>query len=61
MCGPWMTYAVNVAVGNQSIVTKPHRDTQGFLFGLSGLCPFGKFQGGEVVLWELGAIVKQCC
>ena len=35
MCGPWMTCAVNVAVGNRSIVTKPHRDTQGFLFGVT--------------------------
>ena len=56
-----MTCAVNVAVGNQPIVTEPHRDTQGFLFGLSGLCPFGKFQRGEVILWELSAIVELKC
>ena len=53
-----MTCAVNVAVGNRSIVTKLHRDTQGFLFSLSRLCPFGNFQRDEVVLWELGAIVE---
>ena len=58
LCGPWMGCAVNVAVDRKPVETKPHRDIQGFLHGMSCLCPFGKFTGGGLVLWELEMVVE---
>jgi hypothetical protein len=58
LCGPWMGCAVNIAVGAVPVKTRPHRDTQGFLSGMSCLCPFGTFTGGGLVLWELHAVVE---
>src|SRR6266496_1037389 len=58
LCGPWMGCAVNVAVDDKPVETSPHRDVLGFLHGISCLCPFGKFTGGAVILWELQVIVE---
>jgi hypothetical protein len=58
MCGPWTTCAINIAVDGIPVETSPHRDVQGFLHGLSCLCPFGEFRGGGLILWELEAVVE---
>jgi len=58
LCGLWMGCAVNVGSENEPVETLPHRDVQGFLHGMSCLCPFGMYSGGGVVLWELAAVVE---
>lgn len=58
LCGPWIGCAVNVAVDGKPVQTRPHRDVQRFLSGMSCLCPFGTFTGGGLVLWELKAVVE---
>jgi hypothetical protein len=58
MCGPWTTCAVNIAADGVPVETSPHRDVQGFLHGLSCLCPFGEFTGGGLILWELEAVIE---
>jgi hypothetical protein len=49
---------VLIVVKTNPVVTKEHRDIQGFLYGLSCLCPFGFYTRGELVLWDIGAIVE---
>lgn len=58
LCGLWTGCAVNVGLENEPVETLPHRDVQGFLHGMSCLCPFGIFSGGGLVLWELQAVVE---
>ena len=58
LCGAWTGCAVNVAVDNRPVQTQVHRDVQGFINGMSCLCPFSIFSAGGMVLWELRAMVK---
>ena len=58
LCGAWTGCAVNVAVDHRPVQTQVHRDVQGFINGMSCLCPFGMFSAGGMVLWELRAVVK---
>ena len=58
MCGPWIICAVNIAVDGIPVETLPHRDVQGFLYGLSCLCPFGEFRDRGLILWELEAVIE---
>jgi hypothetical protein len=58
MCGLWTVCAINVAVNGNPVETTPHRDLQGFFRGMSCLCPFGNFVGGDLILWELEAVVE---
>ena len=58
LCGLLTGCAVNVGSENEPVETLPHRDIQGFLHGMSCLCPFGVFSGGGLVLWELQAVVE---
>ena len=50
--------AVNVAVNDNSVKTACHRDVQGFFNDMSCLCPFGTFSDGELILWELEAVIE---
>ena len=58
MCGLWPGCAVNVALEGRPVQTSPHRDLSGFMHGMSCLSTFGSFTGGDVILWELQAVLE---
>jgi hypothetical protein len=58
LADPWMGCAVNIGTENGGVCTQGHRDLQNYMFGLSCLCPFGIFEGGEVVMWEIETVLE---
>jgi hypothetical protein len=52
LAGSWTGCAVNIGTEDDPIKTEIHRDVNEGLFGVSCLCPFGNFTGGDVMLWE---------
>src|SRR5437773_11520724 len=58
MCGPWAVCAINVAVNDRPVETTPHGDVLGFFHGMSCLCRFGVFVKGDLILWEVEAVVE---
>ena len=58
MYGSWIIYAINIAIDDIPIEILSYHDIQGFLYGLSYLCPFGEFRDGGLILWELEAVIE---
>jgi hypothetical protein len=61
MCGAWMGCVVNYQDDDGEtgpVVTPPHRDVKERVFGVSCLCPFGDWEGGNLILWELKLIIE---
>lgn len=60
MCGAWMGCVVNYQNQEEDspVVTPPHRDVKERVFGVSCLCPFGNYEGGNLILWELKLIIE---
>jgi len=60
MCGAWMGCVVNYEDDDGEtgpVVTPAHRDVKERVFGVSCLCPFGDWEGGNLILWELKLII----
>src|SRR5579859_4593777 len=57
MAGAFMGCVINMGHGGTPVEMKPHRDVKERRFGVTCLCPFGEYEGGGVVLWELKVVV----
>jgi len=55
---PWMCMSVNQGTSSDSVTTKEHKDGKDAKFGVSCVCPFGDYEGGELICWELEVIVE---
>jgi hypothetical protein len=53
-----MGCAVNIGTENGGVCAQGHRDLQNHIFGFSCLCPFGIFERGEVVMWEIETVLE---
>ena len=58
LAGPFMGCAINVQQDDSSVQTEIHRDVKERPFTPSCLCPIGDFRGGDLILWELHAVVE---
>jgi hypothetical protein len=58
LAGVWAGFGVNAGSEAVPVRTKPHRDYKSVFFGKSCLYPFGDFEGGDVILWELRAVLE---
>jgi Oxygenase domain of the 2OGFeDO superfamily len=54
---PFMSLTINIGSIESPVVSQPHCDVGDAFYGVSCLYTFGKFTGGELVLWELKRIV----
>jgi predicted 2-oxoglutarate/Fe(II)-dependent dioxygenase YbiX len=43
---------------NDPMMTEEHQDEKDAVFGVSCLCPFGNYEGGELICWEMEVIVE---
>ena len=58
LSGAFMGCAINIGSEGTPVQTEPHRDVKERAFGVSCLCPFGEFEGGALILWELKLIIE---
>ena len=58
MSGAFMGCMINISVGDGPVETKPRREIKDRAFGVSCLCPFGNYNGGALILWELKMVVE---
>jgi hypothetical protein len=58
LAGVWAGFGVNAGSEAVPVQTEPHRDYKSIFFGKSCLYPFGKFKGGNVIIWELRAVLE---
>lgn len=49
---------VNMHTNEGPVETEPHRDVKERKFGMSCLSPFGEYEGGHLVLWELETVIE---
>jgi hypothetical protein len=57
-CGAWAGCVVNVGRNKNPVRTKAHRDVKEGKHGYSCLCACGDYEGGEVILYELGVVIE---
>jgi hypothetical protein len=57
LAGVWCSFAVNRGSETEPVQTDPHTDYKSVFLGKSCLYPFGDFEDGGVVLWELKTIL----
>jgi hypothetical protein len=57
-CGAYPGCVVNVGKEGKPVQTKPHRDVKEGKDGYSCLCACGDYQGGELILYELGVVIE---
>jgi hypothetical protein len=55
---PWMGMSVNEGCDEDPVMTEEHRDPNDAFYGVSCVCPFGDYEGGDLICWELEAIVE---
>jgi hypothetical protein len=58
LAGVWTGFAVNRGSEEIPVETTPHRDYKSVFYGKSCLYPFGNFEGGAIILWELRMILE---
>jgi hypothetical protein len=56
--GVWSGFVVNKGSEEALVETTPHRDYKSIFYGKSCLYPFGDFEGGAVILWDLRLILE---
>ena len=57
-CGAWAGCAINIGKNKSPVQTKPHRDVKEGKYGYSCVCACGDYQGGELILYELGVVIE---
>lgn len=58
LAGPWMGMAINEGCEDDPVVTEKHQDSKDAFYGVSCICPFGDYEGGDLICWELEAVVE---
>ena len=58
IAGAFMGCVINMGREGIPVVMKPHRDVKERRFGVMCLCPFGNYEDGGVILWELKVVVE---
>jgi hypothetical protein len=57
-CGAWPGCVINIGKDGNPVQTKPHRDVKEGKNGYSCLIVCGDYEGGELILYELGVIIQ---
>src|SRR5579859_2558587 len=58
LAGVWMGTVINTRQEDTQVETEAHQDVQEAKHGFSCLCPFGKYVGSALILWELHYTIK---
>ena len=54
---PWPGMTINQGCENEPVESRPHKDKLDAFYGWACLFAFGTFTGGDVILWELEAVM----
>ena len=54
----WMGMAVNEGCKEDPVVSDKHQDRNDAFYGVSCVCAFGDYEGGDLICWELKVIVE---
>jgi hypothetical protein len=57
-CGAWAGCVVNIGKNRKPVRTKPHRDVKEEKHGYSCVCACGEYEGGDLILYELGVVIE---
>ena len=49
---------VNEGCEKDPVMTEEHQDSKDAFFGVSCVCAFGEYEGGDLICWELEAVVE---
>ena len=54
---PWPGMTINRGCEREPVECRPHKDSKDAFYGYSCVFPFGEFTGGDLILWELEAVI----